>query len=289
MNEDQLSNGPATPSEQPTTGQPIVNGQMPQNPQPFVSGDMSQNPQTFTGGQPAPQQAAVGGFQSSPMPPQGSGKSSKKPLIIIGVIVLIVILAIVGFFVFANGDNDSLTEDKSASESIAEIETTEEKKAATTADSIYDYNEVCSGGSISNAPEYVKGQKSMKVVAFTKSRTYDSYSEATLSYDKSFYADSEKDISNIPVVACLEYVEGSDTKGKVCEYDDIGSIDIYSYKYSLAYYSAKTGEKVADGPEVDVIASRCPGFLSYDKEKKSAYASIDKDVLSTAISGFVGQ
>lgn len=153
------------------------------------------------------------------------------------------------------------------------------KTNAVTAKYSSDFDVVCEGGSVVNAPA---AAKPYKIVSFnTTSPKNDRWSSMSVGYGEPYYVDSDA-ISTVGVVACLDMVKGSETKAKTCEFQSSGQnvvIDYYAVQYNLTYYEAKTGKALAKGETINGPATTCPFFTSYDKSDPKIYADPDDNAV----------
>ncbi|MEV0459492.1 hypothetical protein [Catellatospora methionotrophica] len=269
---------PSDPYAQPVSPPPVP---------PQQYGGPGQQPY---GGQPAYGQQPYGqpGY-AQPQPPA----KSKKGLIIglvAGAVVLLLILCGVGVWLIANADDDpeiptipTRTSSPGAATSAAPQPG---NNNAITADSSSDFGDVCQGGAILNAAEYTT-PATAKAYVFGNSPTRPtSYSYKSLDSRASYYAKSA-DYAQVSVVGCLSYVEGSEAAGPKCPIKASDgtklTVDYLSSRYTLTFHNAKTGEKIGDGGTINAPATKCPSFLTYNKETLKSYASPDSASIDAAV------
>lgn len=235
---------------------------------------------------PPAQSPEVGG----PAPVVSSGGPKKPNLIGIIIAVVIGLLLLGGAAYALTKDKDNKKADNSSNNSSEKKEESNKKaNNAVTADSQSDFAAVCTNGSVKNAAVYDADSKPHKVVAFSQRPGRTNFSTESAGYGTEYYVDSDTDLSTVSVVACLQVVEGSEAKALVCDYEKDGAtvnVDLYSARYSLAFYSAQSGDKIGDGEEINAPATRCPMFLAYDAATMSAQASIDDKALEAEIAKF---
>lgn len=225
----------------------------------------------------------------TPLPPQfgGAPQKSKKPLFIALAIVVVLALAGGAAFVTMSADKGG----QSANNTSTENEESSSSNNAVVADDASDFDVVCEGGSVSNAPDLDSAQKPYKVAIFSKdpgpAEAY--YLNSSAGYDKPFYVSYDGDVTQVPAVACLEVVDGSEQKELDCEYEKSGqtvTVAYYSLKYELTFRSAKDGKKVGESTEVNAPATSCPFGISYDSETMRGYAKVDDAAVAAAVTAF---
>ncbi|MEU4779973.1 hypothetical protein [Micromonospora sp. NPDC023633] len=154
-----------------------------------------------------------------------------------------------------------------------------------------DLGNVCEGKPILNAAPYA-GPSSAKVYTFANSPDRPAlWSSVSIASNKPYSA-KNTDFEAVSVVACLEFVGGSEATPLECEYTDTlhhrVTIDYVSSRYKLTFHAAKTAEKIGDGGTVSGPASRCPTFISsYNKNTKKAYAPPDTGTIEAALHKFL--
>lgn len=270
---------------------PVAEPYNPQNPTaPTLQPQTPVDPTVETQPPQANVQAEMGAPQNNPMADpyvqpavpnlqQPQPKKSKKGLII--AIVVVVLLLLVGLIVAAvllvssatktakDIDNNNSSDTKVSSASTK----------AVTAKYDSDFDIVCQGGSVTNAPTAVKPYKILTFANNSKDK--ESWSSVSAGYGESYYADSDS-VESVGVVACLDMVKGSEAKTKTCDFESAGKVttlDLYAVKYSLTYYEAKTGKVLSKGETVNGPATKCPYFVSYDKSDPKIYADPDKNAV----------
>lgn len=218
--------------------------------------------------------------QTQPLGQPVQPKKSKTGLII-GIVVVVLLFLIggaVATFLLVNSavkssqESSSATSDPKKSSEAAKVN-------AVTAKYLSDFEIVCDGGSVTNAPTAVKPYK----IASFSSQTpkNDKWSSMSVGYGEPYYADRET-LSSIGVVACLEMADGSAVKSKTCDFESGGqavSVDYYAVSYNLTYYEAKTGKALAKGESINGPATTCPYFTTYDKSDPKIYADPDDNAV----------
>ncbi|BCJ64234.1 hypothetical protein Prubr_12550 [Polymorphospora rubra] len=244
---------------------------------------------------------------AQPVPPYGQPpkRSNNGLLIGMGVAVLVLLLAVggLGIALLAGGDDEpevttqpttSTTEEPGGTEPSGEPSPDSPPPAnnnAVTAKYSSDFEEVCAGGAILNAADYTAGSNTTKVYAFSNSpdRASD-WRTRSVGYDKPFYAKSA-DFTTVSVVACLTTVPGSEGTPKKCDYKDRDEkpiqVDYISSRLDVAFYAAKTGQKLGTGDQVNAPANRCPSYISYNSSTMKAYAAPDEGAITAAIEKFL--
>lgn len=262
-------------------------------------------------GPPAPQ-AGYPGYGQPGQPPQFGApvpppqKSNKGLIIGLSAAAVVVLLVLcgggIGFFLVNNDDDDptpvaSASANPTASNSGTDPSPSPEQSEseqpngnnAVTARYSSDLADVCEGSQILNAAPY-SGPSGAKAYTFSNNPDRPTFwSSKSIASNKPYYAKSA-DFESVSVVGCLKFVEGSEGTPKKCQYTSSGkqvTIDYVSSRYTLTFYAAKTGEKIGDGGTVSAPASRCPSFISYNKNTMKAYASPDAGTIEAALDKFL--
>lgn len=154
-----------------------------------------------------------------------------------------------------------------------------------------DFEAVCEGSPILNAKAYSAPAGSKAYTFFNSVDRPSSWLLRSAGYGKSYYAKSDE-YTNVSVVGCLKYVEGSEGTGRKCQLKDssdkVVTIDYVSSRYTLTFYAAKTAQKVGDGGTINAPAVRCPSFVTYNKTTMKSYASPDTGAIEAALDKFLG-
>ncbi|MER7169699.1 hypothetical protein ABT336_27065 [Micromonospora sp. NPDC000207] len=149
---------------------------------------------------------------------------------------------------------------------------------------------VCDGSPILNAAAY-SGASGAKAYTFSNAPDRpNNWSTRSVSSNKPYYARSTE-FTQVSVVGCLKFTEGSQGEPRECEYKDSSDKQIkvkyISGKYTLTFYAAKTGEKIGDGGTVNAPANRCPSFISYNRQTMESYAAPDSGTIESALDKFL--
>ncbi|SCL71911.1 hypothetical protein GA0070606_5876 [Micromonospora citrea] len=264
-------------------------------------------------GPPAPP-AGYPGYGQPGQPPQFGApvpppqKSNKGLIIGLSAAAVVVLLVLCGGgigFLLVNNDDDDPTPiasatanptagnpgpDTSTSPSPEQSESEQpNSNNAVTARYSSDLGDVCEGSQILNAAPY-NGPSGAKAYVFSNNPDRPTFwSSKTIASNKPYYARSAQ-FETVSVVGCLKFVEGSEGTPKKCQYTSSGkqvTIDYVSSRYTLTFHAAKTGEKIGDGGTVSAPASRCPSFISYNKNTMKAYASPDAGTVEAALDKFL--
>ncbi|MEU8081784.1 hypothetical protein AB0B31_40770 [Catellatospora citrea] len=268
---------PSDPYAQPVSPPPVP---------PQAYGAPGQQPY---GGQPVYGQQPYGQPGYAPQPPA----KSKKGLIIgivAGVLVLLLILCGVGVALIANAADDDpvipTTPSRTSAPGTSAAAPPPGNNNAITADSSSDYGDVCQGGAILNAAEYTTPASAKAYVFANSPARPTNWTYKSLDSRASYYAKSA-DYAQVSVVGCLSYVEGSEAAGQKCPIKASDgtklTVDYLSSRYNLTFHNARTGEKIGDGGTVNAPATRCPSFLTYNKETLKSYASPDNASVEAAV------
>lgn len=261
-------NNMAPPPQAPTQSPPSYS----QQPAPEVTGQ-NQVPtldQSMAGGQPP--------------------KKSKTGLIIaIVAVVSIVVLIFAGiFFMIVSSSVSKIQKDAASIEEQNKINESNSKSNAVTAKNAVDYNAVCDGGSILNAPAPVKPYL-IESFFTNETKPNDRWSSINVGYGESYHPESSNPLS-ANVVACLEQKKDTEVKRKTCDFkesaDKVVSIDFYSVEYELTYKEARTGEVIGSPTPINGPATTCPLFVSYSKTDPKIYADPDKVAIEASHKAF---
>lgn len=229
------------------------------------------------------------------MPPQGPQQPKSKTGLIVGLVIggiialIVILLIVVGLMANKADDNKKATNTNQNTTSKSSSDESNSNNAETAKYSS-DFEAVCQGGSISNAASFAKGTKPYKVFAFfNNSAGYsDNWTTVYLSSQQSSTANSDN-VTEANVVACLAEKKGTAAKSQTCEFESGGekvTLDYYSLKYALEFREAKTGKVLGTGSDINGPATKCPSFVSYDKNDPKVYADPDEDAVQAAVKAF---
>ncbi|GAB08315.1 hypothetical protein GOARA_008_00150 [Gordonia araii NBRC 100433] len=181
-----------------------------------------------------------------------------------------------------------------AAAGVALLVTIGRSPTPTTASSASGFDEVCQGGSISNAAEF---GAPYRPVAFVH-RSSDVGHAGIGSFSgrdtwRKLHLGSASDLppSQLNTVACLTELKQARSKTQTCTFTQSGSevqVDYFSTRYQVAVYEAKTGRKAKDLGEVSGSADSCPFLASFDRNDRRIVASPDAQPLQTLLAGFTG-
>jgi hypothetical protein len=154
-----------------------------------------------------------------------------------------------------------------------------------------DFRAVCEGGSVVNAAPYRKGGK-VKILAFSKTGVVgDLWGPETVDSGRP-YASGHDAVTTVNVVACLHRVDGTERRPSTCRYQDQSNkpvdVAVVPVRYRLVFYTARSGEEVAQGGTVNGPSTPCPALVLYDRQTKRTYADPDRGALTAALDRFVG-
>jgi hypothetical protein len=147
-----------------------------------------------------------------------------------------------------------------------------------------DYEQVCGGGTISQAAPYEKGPGLHPLIVFEGEDPEYEYMSLTLPEG---WQSQEVSIDNTELVACLDRT--SEKKDMVCpgyESDDFPEpfdVELFSATWNVTLYAANTGEEVASG-EISAADKDCPFIVFYEESEdvQREYADV-----SDQLRGFV--
>ncbi|WP_232073692.1 hypothetical protein [Mycobacterium stomatepiae] len=227
---------------------------------------------------PPPPYPPPGPYPPYPPPPPAPRKANRVLIIVLAVaaIVVLVPVAVVGFFVIKD---------------IASDGRGETRKAA----SPTDFDVVCDGGSISNAATY---GKPYKVVAFApydepnpmREMTNTHWTGVTLD-SRADYSVSPNDFHSVNVVACLTRKSGTEVKSRTCDLKtDSGehvAVDYYAVQYDIELREARTGKHIEQLGVVDGPAVGCPFLVWVNNRDPKVYADPDHAAVDAKLAEFV--
>lgn len=211
-------------------------------------------------------------------PPAPAPRKTNVLLIVVLAIAAIVVLvpvALVGFFLIQDMARDGRGESKKAT-------------------SLSDFDVVCDRGSISNAATY---QKPYKIVAFAPYDEPDPMRELTSMHwrqvtldSRADYGPTDNNFQSTNVVACLTRKPGTEAKSRTCDLKtDAGehiAVDLYTVQYDLELREAKTGKRIAQLGSVDGPAASCPFFVWVKKRDPKLYAGPDSAAVNAKLAEF---
>ncbi|WP_344075778.1 hypothetical protein [Luedemannella helvata] len=232
---------------------------------------------------------------------QPPAKSNKGLIIglLVGILVLLLLLCGGGVAWYLSADKDeptTPTTQNSAPAATAAPPTSgsgqQNNNNAITAKYSSDFADVCDGGAILNAADYNAGSANKAFAFSNRPDRPTSWSHRFLDSTAKYYA-KIADFTTVSVVACVSYVEGSETVGQKCDIKASDgkklTVDYVSSRYTLTFYAAKTGQKIGDGGTVNAPATRCPSFMTYNKDTLKSYASPDEGTIDAAVEKLLGR
>ncbi|OBK48988.1 hypothetical protein A5655_03025 [Mycobacterium sp. 1081908.1] len=198
-------------------------------------------------------------------------------MLAVAAIVVLVPVALVGFFVIRDIAHDGL----------------DGRRGIKKATSLSDFDAVCDDGSISNAAAY---GKPYKIVAFApydepnpmRELTSANWSEVTLD-PRADYRANPDDIQSTNVVACLTRKPGTEHKSRTCNLKtDTGEhvdVDFYAVQYDIELREARTGKHIEQLGTVDG-ATGCPFLVWFNKRDPKAYAEPDPAAVNAKLAEY---
>lgn len=211
-------------------------------------------------------------------PPVPAPRKTNVALIVLLALAAIVVLipvALVGFFLIQDMARDGRGESK---------------KAASPAD----FAVVCDGGSISNAAPY---GKPYKIAAFApydepdpmREAAHLNWREETLD-TRADYRVNPDDFQSTNVVACLTRKPGTEVKSRTCnlqtktgEHVDVA---YYAVQFDLELREARTGKHIEHLGTVDGPAASCPLYVWFNTRDPKAYAEPDPAAVDAKLAEF---
>jgi flagellar basal body-associated protein FliL len=271
VQEDNPVSQPASPNQEPVPSNEPQQA-LPQQPAaqgPQLFGPQQQDPvenipQPFAQQPQIPQQER---FSSSQQPASGGGaQPSKKKLIIIiiGVILACGIafgaMALMGVFSTTTKSNVQSLDGSAA------LTTPASEKKAYTATASRDFNSVCSGGKISNAPAYASPHGVLSFVPSSDKWTLN------------FYDNMPADMTKADIVLCTSVDEATAGEAVTCDLQDISTGNdikktFTDATYEYAAYKAQTGELIKNG----TMKAECPTYYGGVDEKYLSYSQSEFD------------
>ncbi len=289
------SQPPNSPYAPQTSGSPYGSpaSGSPYGQQPTQAGFPAYGPQ---GQQPY---GAQPGYLAGGTPPAKSNKGLIIGLIA-GVVVLLLLLCGGGLAWFLTSDKDDPTTPTtqptgaapSAAPPTAEAPPGNTNNNAITAKYSSDFADVCSGGAILNAADYTPGGNNKAFAFSNRPDRETTWSHRFLDSTAKYYA-KIADFTTVSVVACVAYVPGTEAVGQKCDLKASDgkkvTVDYVSSRYTITFYAAKTGQKIGDGGTVNAPATRCPSFMTYNKDTLKSYASPDEGTIDAATEKLLGR
>lgn len=214
-------------------------------------------------------------------PPAPAQRKTNAVLIVVLAVAAIVVLvpvALVGFFVIRDMARDGL----------------DGRGGVKKASSLSDFDVVCDRGSISNAATY---GKPYKIAAFApqvrpspmSQVSRDHWTQLTLDA-RADYRASADDFQSANVVACLTQKPGSEVKSRSCDFKtDAGenvTVNYYAVQYNIELREAKTGKHIEELGAVDGPAARCPFLLWVKTRDPKMYAEPDPAAVDAKLAEF---
>lgn len=281
------------PQQQPPTGpeppvgqepapqaqfQQVDPGQIPVHPDPNPMSQTAPTPDNAPNQIPNLNQSMAGGAPE---------KKSKKGLIvgiIIGISVLFLIFAGL-FFILVSNSVSKIQDEADSTKAKSDTSKSSSQNNAITAKFASDYDAVCDGGSVLNAPAPVKPYL-IETFFTNDANSGTSWTSVNVGYGEAYHPDSKNPVS-ANVVACLTQKKDSEAKSKVCNFEEGAdnkpiSINYYSVEYELIYREAKTGEAIGSPTPINGPATTCPLFASYSKTNPRIFADPDKVALEVS-------
>lgn len=214
-----------------------------------------------------------------PYPPQPPPRRKTNVVLIVlltlAAIVVLVPVALVGFFVVQDMARDGRGESRKAA-------------------SLTDFDVVCDRGSISNAAAY--GQP-YKIAVFAPDErpnpmsqvTSDRWTELRLD-PRADYGVGPGDFQSVNVVACLTRKAGTESKSLTCDFKtddgDHVTVDYYAVQYDIELREARTGKHIEQLGPVDGPAASCPFLLWVKKRDPKMYAEPDPAAVNAKLAEF---
>lgn len=230
--------------------------------------------------------------QPTPTPTPGSQPPKKLGtgaiLAIVGgaLLVILLIAGIVFATTMMGKDNaNKKSDDSSKTDDTKKDESALREANATTAESMSDLAAVCKNGSIKNAAAFAKPYK---FAVFDNNTARGSWSNFSLSYNNES-AVKYSDFAQANVIVCLDRDDSTAVKSTTCDFktgDETVSVDFYAVKYKTTLYEAQSGKKIKELATVNGPASKCPSFVSYDKNNPKIYGDADKAELEANLAAF---
>lgn len=219
------------------------------------------------------------------------GNKKKRLLLTVGALAALILPGMVVYMILSllhrAQDGLVVSHPRSTASTLTYTEATTNRTI--TANSHRDFGAVCGGFTIKNAAAFTDKHSAI-IVTFSQSpRTKDSWSYEDIGYGKT-YTTTDGDFTKINTVACLHEIRDTKVFARACSYSQDGvtvPVKYYSIRYKLAYYEAKTGKRITDGGIVEAPAGECPGFVAYDDQSLTAYATPENEVIDVAHTNFV--
>lgn len=279
---------PSTPVVVPET--PIVDtsSSQPQF-QPVEPGQIPVHPQSGQVGQPTPDGNSQGQAPTLNQSMSGGApeKKSKKGMIIAIILgVSFIVIIFIGIFIASVISNVSrIQKEATSTQTKSDSTKSNTKNNAITAKFASDYNAVCDGGSVLNAPAPVKPYL-IETFFTNDASSGTSWASINVGYGEAYHPDSKNPVS-ANVVACLTQKKDSEAKSKVCNFEEGAdnkpiSINYYSVEYELVYREAKTGKSIGSPIPINGPATTCPLFATYSKTDPRIFADPDKVALEVS-------
>jgi hypothetical protein len=213
-----------------------------------------------------------------PAPPRRKTNVALVVVLALAAMVVLVPVALVGFFVIQGMVHDGL----------------DGRRAAKDATALTDFDVVCDGGSISNAAAY---GKPYKIAAFAHNDEPDPMNQLVSDHWREVELDSRADYRASPddfrsanVVACLTRKPGSEAKARTCDLQTNNGehvdVDYYAVQYEIELREAKTGKRIERLGTVNGPADSCPFMVWIDKRDRKAYAEPDSAAVNAKLAEF---
>ncbi|MGD1171661.1 hypothetical protein [Mycobacterium seoulense] len=211
-------------------------------------------------------------------PPAAALRKTNVVLIVVltlAAVVVLVPVALVGFFVIQDMARDGRGESKKAT-------------------SLSDFDVVCDRGSISNAATYGKPYKISAFAPYDepdpmRELTSVHWSEVALD-SRADYRMSPDDFQSVNVVACLTRKPGTEVRSRTCDFKtDAGehvAVDYYAVQYDIELREARTGKHIEQLGAVDGPAASCPFLVWIEKRDPKMYAEPDPAAVNAKLAEF---
>lgn len=163
------------------------------------------------------------------------------------------------------------------------------------ADGLSDFEAVCNGQGIANAAKYDADIRPYKMTTFVRNPAHSgsNWTSTSLGFGEKYYVDPAE-FASTAVVACVQLDEADTKLVDRCEITTERrtlSVERYGGNYSLAFFEARTGTKITDGPAVAADqAADCPQFAPYSQGEAAPRIYIEPETakLETALKKFAG-
>ncbi len=256
------------PIQQDSFAQPVQPQAQPyQQPQQFGAAPQPEQSNPFFANQPQPdatfaQQSQPQQFQTynpaAPAGPPSPNKRSKKPFIIIGIIVAVLLIAAAAtFFILNQGSPKGISAGQADSSETNGDTTAPSEKESIAVTNVNEFSALCENKKASNA---AAPDKPYKPIVFLKTAgTWALFvgSDPRLSIDQ----------AAINVATCISVDESTEKLVQAnCEATNISTrakvkVEAYSVEYKVTFYAAATGEIIASST-ITPASQSCPLYAN---------------------------